>query len=218
MSTNKKTTVPILETEIVKTDLRKKEPPLINLQVSNPVTYLKRWWKRVIGGEGVDFRFKIQPFTAIAMTIVIATIGFGVGRISITTTKPYIQLVTNAAPQTTSNQVSQITQATPALVDQDSWRETAFSGMLKHSIFDNRYYLITNSSEAITLDVPENVVLESLIGRRIFATGRYNDKTRVLAVLNASDLEILPETIEEVPIVDDQIENEPLDLDAQQEN
>jgi hypothetical protein len=210
MSKKKSTTIPILETEVVSTDLRKKEPPLINLQVSNPVTYLKSWWKRVLGGEGVDFRFKIQPLTAIGMTIVIATIGFGAGRISLSTTKPYIQLITNAATTT---------QPSPAPVVQDLWRETAFSGMLKHSFFDNRYYLITNNSEAITLEVPENVELKNLIGRRIFATGKYNDKTRVLVVSNASDLEVLPETVEEVPVVnvdEDQSEtNETSEVDVQ---
>lgn len=188
---------PIIETTTVKTDLRKKEPPLINLQVSNPVTYLKSWWKKVIGGEGVDLRFKIQPLTAIAMTVVIATIGFGVGRITISSTKPYIQLITNTN--------TPIVQATPEPTNSptpvDPWRATAFSGILKYSSIDTRYYLITSSSEAITLSVPENVDLSSLVARRIFATGKYNDTTRILEVSDASDLEVLPKKIESVPVV-----------------
>lgn len=191
---------PIIETTTVKTDLRKKEPPLINLQVSNPVTYLKSWWNRVIGGEGVDLRFKIQPLTAIAMTVVIATIGFGVGRITISSTKPYIQLISNTNSQIMPPTPMPTNSPAPAI---DPWRATAFSGILKYSTIDSRYYLITTSSEAITLVVPENVDLSSLIARRIFATGKYNESTRTLEVSDASDLEVLPKKIESVPVVEE---------------
>lgn len=196
---------PIIETSTVKTDLRKKEPPLINLQVSNPVTYLKSWWNRVIGGEGVDLRFKIQPLTAIAMTVVIATIGFGVGRITISSTKPYIQLISNPNTQVMKASPEPTYSLAPLA---NPWRVTAFSGILKYSTVDNRYYLITTSSEAITLTVPENVDLGSLIARRIFATGKYNDVTRVLEVSDASDLEVLPKKIETVPVVEESPEPE----------
>lgn len=189
---------PIIEATTVKPDLRKKEPPLINLQVSNPIIYLKSWWNRVIGGEGVDLRFKIQPLTAIAMTVVIATIGFGVGRVTLSSTKPYIQLISNTNSETIRATPNPTNTPAPA----NPWRNTAFSGTLKYSLVDNRYYLITSSSEAITLSVPDNVELNSLVSRRIFATGKYNDTTRILEVSDASDLEVLPKKVESVPTVE----------------
>lgn len=185
MSEQKTSGTPLEEVTEIKSDLRKKEPPLINVQVSNPVTYLKSWWKRVLGGEGVDLHFKIKPLTAITITTIVATFGFGVGRFTISPEKPYIQYVPIVSP------------APPAVVD--VWRSTAFSGVLRFSIVDNRFYLETTASEAITLDVPENVELKGLVGRRIFATGSYSEQARKLVVSDASDLEILPKKVETVP-------------------
>jgi hypothetical protein len=169
-----------------KPDLRKKPVPLLSLQVTNPIVYIKSWWKRVMGKEGVDFRFRIKPLTAIGMTIVIATFGFGVGKITFTPTKPFIQYT--PAPESTP-------MPTP-----DPWRKTAFSGTLRFSSVENRFYLLTTSSEAINLEVLENVSLKKLVGRRIFATGAYNSDTHILVVNDASDMEILPTKIESVPI------------------
>src|SRR5258708_14015908 len=44
------------------------EPDLINFKVSNPITYLRLWWKKVIANEGVNI--KIKPLTAIILTII----------------------------------------------------------------------------------------------------------------------------------------------------
>lgn len=167
-------------------DLRKKEPPLVNLQITNPLTYLKRWWSRVMGNEGIDFHFRIKPLTAIALTFIIASFGFGIGRITISPTQPYIQYTPPppaGGPTPTPN----------------PWRDTAFSGILKYSTASNRYYLLTATSEAINLDVPATINLEKLIGKRIFATGQYNQTTRTLVVSETQDLEILPIQITPIP-------------------
>ncbi len=175
--------IPLIDFNNSKPDLRKKEEPLVSIRVTNPITYLKSWWKRVMGKEGVDFHFKIKPLTTIAMTIVIATIGFGVGKFSITPQKPFIKYIATPTP-------------TP-----EAWRDTAFSGTLRFSSLENRYYLLTNSSEAINISVLENVKLKPLIGRRIFATGKYNPSTHLLIIHDASDLELLPKEIETIPVV-----------------
>jgi len=178
---------PIIAVYQEKPDLRKKEPPLVDLQVSNPLTYLKSWWKRVMGREGIDFRFRIHPITAIVIAVILATFSFGVGRIVLYPYKPFFEFVPPATP-------------TPTPIP-NPWRETAFSGALRFSGLNQKYYLITSTSEAINLEVPENVDLSGLIGTRIFATGRFNEKTRTLVVVEATDLEILPPEVEPVPIV-----------------
>ena len=145
------------------------EPPLVDLKVTNPVTYLKRWWNRIIGNEGVDFRFHIRPLTAILIAVVIASIGFGAGRFVLPFSIPFFKYESTPIPQ--------------SIVD--PWRETAFSGKLQFTA--NRYYLVTTSAEAITLEVPNNIDLSTLVGRRILAAGKYNKNTRTLVVSEASD-------------------------------
>lgn len=182
MATKTADKTPLVAVYNEKPDLRKKEPPLVNLQVTNPIIYLKRWWNRVLGGEGIDFRFRIKPLTAIALTLIIASVGFGIGRISLSTSQPYIQY-TPPLPTPTPN----------------LWRDTAFTGTLKYSITNQRYYLLTSSSEAINLEVPENIDLSKLIGRRILATGSYNQDQRLLLVNTTEDLEILPKEPTPIP-------------------
>lgn len=156
------------------------EPPLVDVKVTNPVTYLKRWWNRIIGNEGVDFRLHIRPLTAILIAVVIASIGFGAGRFVLPFSIPFFKYEPTPIPQLTV----------------DPWRETAFSGKLQ--LTANRYYLVTTSAEAINLEVPNNIDLSTLVGRRILAAGKYNKTTRTLIVNDALDLEVLP--IKPVPV------------------
>lgn len=165
-----------------KTDLRKKEPPLVDLKVSNPVTYIKTWWRRIIGNEGIEFKLKVKPLTAISITIIIVTVTYGLGRFKLPFKIPFFEYSSEYEP-------------TPI---PDSSRETAFTGILRASTKD-KYYLLTQSSEAITLEVPEKVVLSELVGLRIFATGRFNPDTRTLTVANVTGLEILSSSPSPIP-------------------
>lgn len=169
------------------TRYRKDDPPLFKFQVTNPITYLKAWWRRVMANEGMDLRFRIRPLTAIAMATIIGTLGFGVGRISFTRDKPFVKYVpvSDPAPTPTPN----------------PWRETAFSGKLRFSDLNQKYYLLTEAAEAILLEPPETVSLQKFVGRRIFATGKYNQVTNTLQVTEAADLEILPSWVQTVPEV-----------------
>jgi len=161
--------------------VNKKDPLLVDLKVTNPIVYIKAWWKKVIANEGVDFRFRIRPLTAIAIAAVVAGTGFGLGRLAIP--EPIIKYLPLLAPSPSPN----------------SWRETAFTGILRYSAVSQKYYLDTNSSEAVTLQIPNNVNAAQLIGKRILAVGKQNVQTKVLIVTEASDLEILPTQIIPVP-------------------
>jgi hypothetical protein len=159
------------------------EPPLVDVKVTNPLTYIKRWWARIIGKEGIDFRFRVRPLTAIAIALIITTVAFGLGSFVLPFSIPFFKY--NPKP---------IALPTP-----DPWRETAFTGTLQYSSQTVKYYLLTSSSEAITLDVPNNVNLEGSVGRRIFAAGKYNKTTRILIVADAKDLEVLPKNPVPIP-------------------
>ena len=182
----KEHSIPFIEINNSKPDLRKKEEPLVSLRITNPITYIKSWWKKVMSKEGVDFHFKIKPLTAIAMTAIVATLGFGVGQFTISKQKPFIHYepIVKSTPIPTTN----------------LWRDTAFSGTLRFSKKTAKFYLLTNSSEAINITVLENVNLKKLIGRRIFATGRYNEKTHTLIIDEATNMELLPKKVEEIPV------------------
>ena len=161
--------------------VNKKDPLLVDLKVTNPIVYIKAWWKKIVTNEGVDFRFKIHPLTAIAIATVVAGTSFGLGQLAIP--EPIIKYIPLLAPSPSPN----------------PWRETAFTGILRYSSVSQKYYLDTNLSEAVTLETPANVDMTKLIGRRILAVGKQNTQTKILVVTEASDLEILPVQVVPVP-------------------
>lgn len=164
------------------------EPPLVT--VTNPVTYLRRWWDKVMGKEGIDLSFKIHPLTAILMVAVTATIGFGAGRISVPEgiKIPFFEF-------------GVIPSSKLSPTDEPVWKETAFSGKLQYSVNTKKYFLVTTSSEAITLEVPDYIDLFTLVGKRIMAVGEYNKSSKLLRISDAKDLEILSKTPQPIPTV-----------------
>jgi len=166
------------------------EKPLVEVKVTNPFIYLKNWWNKVVNNEGVDFRFHIKPLTAIAMTIIIASLGFGVGRFVIPegVKIPFFKF-------------EDVTSPTPT-VTPEIWKETAYTGTLQYSQTTSKYYLMTTtSSELITLQVPENIDLKDYVGKRILAIGKYNKSLKVLVVSDAKSLEVLPKSPVSIPTI-----------------
>lgn len=172
-----------------------KEPPLVDLKVTNPITYIKRWWNKIIGNEGIEFRFKIHPLTAIAITIIVASIAFGLGRFVLSEKYPFFRF----QEINPSNNIKQILNNGP-IISSEPWRETGFTGTLQFSDASSKFYLLTTtSSEAITLEVQPNLNLSDYIGKRIFASGKYSKSTRILIVASALDLEVLPKKPSPIP-------------------
>lgn len=166
------------------------EKPLVEVKVTNPFIYLKNWWNKVINNEGVDFRFHIKPLTAIAMTTIVASLGFGVGRFVIPegVKIPFFKF-------------EDVTSPTPAATP-EVWKETAYTGTLQYSQTTSKYYLMTTtSSELITLQVPVNIDLKDYVGKRILAIGKYNKSLKVLVVSDAKSLEVLPKSPVSIPTI-----------------
>jgi len=155
------------------------DPPLVDIKVTNPVTYFKKWWARIIGNEGIDFRLHVRPLTAIFIAVAIASISFGVGRFVLPFNIPFFEY--NYTPEN-------IIPVEPV------WKDTAYTGVVQYSEATQKYFLVASSSEAITLDVPESVNLERLIGKRILVVGSYSKTSRVLVVKDAKDMEVLPKS------------------------
>ena len=166
---------------------KEKDPPIVDIKVRNPITYIKKWWKKVMENEGVYFSFRIRPLTTIAIALIVTSLTLGIGKFVLPFSIPFFQY--NPSPD------EQI------LPTPEPWKVTAFTGILRFSDATGKYYLITTSSEAITLDVPENIKLVTYVGRRIFAAGKYYKQTRTLVVASASDTELLPANSNPIPTV-----------------
>jgi ParB family chromosome partitioning protein len=69
-------------------------------------------------------------------------------------------------------------------------RDTAYAGILRKTA-EEKFYLQTGDGQAVTLFVSVNVNLNKYIGKKIFASGRYNKLDDILYVTDASDLEVL---------------------------
>ena len=155
------------------------DPPLLSLQITNPITYLKLWWKKVMGNEGVDLHLKIKPLTAIGMIAVLSGGSFALGRISLP--EPVIKYLPQLAPSPSPN----------------PWKEAAYTGTFKQ--INNKYILSTGEGESVILDVPATVNIPKILNKRILAIGQYNTTTKILKVTEATDMEVLPVPIIPVP-------------------
>lgn len=178
---------PTISTDTSKetTKIDKSIPPLLDIKITNPVTYLKAWYKKIMANEGIDFRLKVHPLTALAFGLMISTVFFGLGRLSLPADSPIIKYIPQLAP-------------VPA---PDPWKEAVFTGILRYTDSSKRFYLETPNSGVITLDVPVQVNMEKLVSKRILAVGKYNTQTEILAVIEASDLEILPAQAVPIPLI-----------------
>lgn len=165
------------------------DPPLFSFKITNPVTYLKIWWRRVIANEGIDLRFRIRPLTAIALALVIVSGSFSLGFLARSPLSRFLPLSPSPSPPPSPPPTSLTTL------------DTAFTGTLRFSQATQKYYLLTRDSQAITLDVPPNVNLKNLVGRRIFAEGSFNKDAQTLKVSDAKEMEILPATVTPIPTI-----------------
>lgn len=71
----------------------KNDPPLVAVSVTNPVTYLKLFLKRLLKNEGIDIHLKIKPLTVIACVLALSTAfgtGFNVAQIFFPTSSPLL--------------------------------------------------------------------------------------------------------------------------------
>lgn len=163
------------------------EPPLVHLRVTNPVVYIKLWWKKVMSGEGIDFRFRIHPVTAVLIATSIAIVAFGAGRVTVPINTPFFSYSYDEKPTPTPTS--------------SPWKETALTGILKVTPVTKKYYLLTESTEAVTLEIPNNVNLDNYVGKRILASGNYNKSSKILQIADVLDLEVLPSKPTNIPTV-----------------
>ena len=163
-------------------------PDLLNVKVTNPLVYIKYWWKRIMANEGLEAKIKVKPITAIAIAVALFSLAFGLGGVVFPFAFPWLKI---------NNAVVNNTSPTPI---PSEWKETAIKGTLKKTTVEpTKFFLLISSDEAVTLQVPQGINLTSLVGRRILATGNYNQKQKLLIVSDVQDLEVLSTTPIPIP-------------------
>lgn len=164
-------------------------PDLVNFKVTNPLVYIKAWWKKIMANEGLELKFKAKPITAIAISVALFSLVFGLGGVVFPFAFPFLNI-------TNSNNIVATDSPTPS----SDWRETALKGTLKKTTsVPVRFFLLTTSDEAVTLQAPDYITLDKLIGKRILATGNYSQKQKLLIIQDVQDLEVLPTTPLPIP-------------------
>jgi hypothetical protein len=168
---SQQTTTPNPLFSISNTVTKDPDPPLVNasFKITNPIIYIKNWWKRLIGNEGVTI--KIKPVTALLIVTVFVSGGLTLNFLN------------------TLRQVTPIVGPYIPVIGSDVLTERAFTGTLETNS-KGTFYLITNL-ELITLSTTK-LPLNALVGKRILVSGQYNNDTKVLYVEDAKDLEVLP--------------------------
>lgn len=157
--------------------------------------------------EGIDFSFRIHPVTAVISSAIIATIGFGAGRFVLPDTVkiPFFEFENGSVT------------IKPSPTPISEWKETAYTGKLQYSVSNQKYFLLTTSSEAITLEIDINLDLIKLVGKRIFAVGSFNKQTRTLKVTDVKDLEVLPTSPIPIPTLESKPTETPVATDVSTE-
>lgn len=101
------------------------------------MTYIKSWWKKINGNEGMELRTKVKPLATIAISLIVVTVAFVIGHFVLPFKIPFFTYTSEV-------------EVSPTL---DITRETVFTGTLR-STSGGKYYLFTQNSEAITLEAP----------------------------------------------------------------
>ncbi|WKZ25615.1 MAG: hypothetical protein QY322_04520 [bacterium] len=163
-------------------------PDLVNLKVTNPLVYIKYWWKRIMANEGIEVKFKAKPLTVFGVALIGFTLLFGIGGVVLPIFFPWMKF-NNSIISTPTN------TPTPEIL-----KDTALKGILtKTNTNPVKFYLITTSTEAVTLEIPVGFNLNTLVGKRILAVGTYDSKNKILEVEDIQDLEVLSTTPVPIP-------------------
>ena len=130
------------------------EPPIVDFKVRNPITYIKNWWKKIIGNEGVEIKIKVRPITTLLIVALVLTGTYGLGVITAFLAK--VPMIKDVLPTPIPLQTPQPTT--------NPWKGDAIYRIVMDASVTRKYYLTTTSAEAITLEVPPTVDAARLVG------------------------------------------------------
>lgn len=69
------------------------DPPMVDLKVTNPVTYFKKWVTKFFKNQDIDIHLKIKPFATIGLILAFTTVSgvsFNIGRMFFPNSSPIL--------------------------------------------------------------------------------------------------------------------------------
>ena len=142
--------------------------------------YIKYWWKKIMANEGIEVKIKARPVTVFGVALIVFSLAFGLGGVVLPSFFPWVKINNEIITTPSPTPISSVT------------KDTALRGKLtKTNSIPTKFYLVTSSTEAVTLNVPTGFNLNLLVGKRILAVGIYDSKNKILEVKDIQDLEVL---------------------------
>src|SRR3989344_1281594 len=94
-------------------------PDLVSFRITNPIVYIKYWWKKIMAHEGIEVKFKAKPVTVFGVALIAFSLAFGLGGVTLPFVFPWMKL---------QNSGVVVISPTPT---PNEWREAAVKGTLK---------------------------------------------------------------------------------------
>lgn len=132
----------------------KNDPPMVDLKVTNPVTYFKKWVYKFFKNQDIDLHLRIKPFATIGLILAFTAVGgttFSIGRYFFPNSSPIFH------------------------------RSITLQGTIQTSE-SGQYYLILPEGSIWTLNPTNNINLNSLINRQVLVKGNMTAEANVVNV------------------------------------
>lgn len=142
---------PISLTENTKYSERN-DPPMLDVKVTNPVTYFKKWVYKFFKNQDIDLHLRIKPFATIGLVLAFTAVGgttFSIGRYLFPNSSPILH------------------------------RQVVYPGTIQKG--DMGYYLMYNSSPW-KLKPKNNINLSNLLGKPVIVTGNLTAEPNLIEV------------------------------------
>lgn len=146
----------------------KNDPPLVDLKVTNPVTYLKKWVTKFFKNQDIDIHLRIKPFATIGLILAFTTVSgvsFNIGRIFFPNSSPILHRSITLQGQVQKSESGQYYLSLP---DNSLWTLKPKTANIDLNNVTNKQVLVKGNmtaeanvvevTEVITFDKPKPVI------------------------------------------------------------
>lgn len=171
---------PAIPIKITHTDKysEKNDPPMVDLKVTNPVSYFKKWVDHLLKNQDIDIHLRIKPFATIGLFLAFAAVGsttFSIGRYLFPNSSPILH------------------------------RQVVYTGTIKQEGTQS-LLVLANSTQWKLKPKASEINLSNLSGRQVVVTGNLNaqpnliDVSEVIVAENPSPSSVEPQL--PVPVIE----------------
>jgi len=140
------------------------DPPMVDVKVTNPVTYFKKWVGKLLNNQDIDIRLKIKPFATIGLILAFTAVGgttFSIGRYFFPNSSPVLH---RAISLQGTVQRSETGQNYLSLQDGSLWSLKPVNGKVNLVNVAGKQVTVKGNltAEANVINVSEVIVFQSL--------------------------------------------------------